>query len=93
MAKGTDKATGKDRGRAKPVRVYEGRNLWAVKSPGIESLATHILDASHTASRRGDLALRGVENDAEAVVRFACSRRFWTASAMVSQDAARRSGA
>ena len=50
---------------------YEGRNLWAVESLGTESLATHILDA---------LALRGVEGDAEAVARFACSRRFWTAS-------------
>jgi len=50
---------------------YEGRNLWAVESLGTESLATHILDA---------LALRGVESDAEAVARFACSRRFWTAS-------------
>jgi len=50
---------------------YEGRNLWAVESLGTESLATHILDA---------LAVRGTEDDAEAVARFACSRRFWTAS-------------
>ena len=49
---------------------YEGRNLWAVESLGTESLATHILDA---------LPLRGVEDDAEAVARFACSRRSWTA--------------
>lgn len=50
---------------------YEGLKLWPVESLGTESLATHILDA---------LALRGVEDGAEAAARFACPRRFWTTS-------------
>jgi len=63
---------------------YEGRNLWAVESLGTESLATHTTLRSGASLRSTSildaLALRGVESDAEAVARFACSRRFWTAS-------------
>jgi hypothetical protein len=49
---------------------FQGNKFWAVESMGTDSLSTHILDAA---------VLRGVESDAAAVRKIACSRQFWLA--------------
>ena len=50
---------------------YRGNRFWAAESRGTESLPTVILDA---------LALRGVEDDSETIVRLAGSTKFRNAS-------------